>query len=75
MDPETVADFEGQLTVSVSSLQVPNPLMNVHVHGEAWLDAKKYPDISFAVKKVSHVKKEGATAAGDVTGILTLHGV
>jgi polyisoprenoid-binding protein YceI len=74
-DPETLADFSGKLVVAVDSLQVPNPIMNGHVHGEMWLDAKKYPEITFEIKKVTDVKKEGATANGEVTGVLTLHGV
>ena len=74
-DPETLADFSGKLVVAVDSLQVPNPIMNGHVHGEMWLDAKKFPEITFEVKKVANVKKEGTSAAGEVTGILTLHGV
>lgn len=74
-DPETLAEFKGKLVVAVESLQVPNPIMNGHLHGEGWLDAKKFPEITFEVSKVSNVKKDGAAASGEVTGVLTLHGV
>ncbi|HVE16688.1 MAG TPA: YceI family protein [Chthoniobacterales bacterium] len=74
-DPETLADFSGTLTVETKSMQVPNPIMNGHLHGVAWLDAKKFPQISFEVRKVEDVKREGETAVGKVTGLFTLHGV
>ncbi len=74
-DPETLANFSGKLVVSVDSLQVPNPMMNGHLHSEMWLDAKKFPEITFEIKKVSGVQKSGPTATGEVTGVLTLHGV
>lgn len=75
VDPETFGNFSGKLVVATESLQVPNPLMNGHMHGEKWLDAKKYPEITFEVQKLGKVKKDGASATGEVTGILTLHGV
>ena len=74
-DPETLADFSGKLVVAVDSLKVPNAMMSDHIQGEMWLDAKKHPEITFEIKKVSDVKKDGAAAEGVVTGIMTLHGV
>lgn len=74
-DPGTFAEFAGKLAVATESLKVANPLMNEHMHGEMWLDAKKYPEITFEVKKVASLKKDGASATGEVTGVLTLHGV
>jgi len=74
-DPATLSEFKGKLVVAVDSLQVPNPIMNGHVHGEQWLDAKKFPEITFEIGKVSNVKREGDAASGEVTGVFTLHGV
>ncbi len=74
-DPETFEEFSGKLVVAAASLQTGNAMMNAHMLGEKWLDAKKYPDITFEVKTISGLVKDGATATGEVSGVLTLHGV
>ncbi len=75
VDPENFADAKGRIVIATDSLQVPNPIMNGHMHGEKWLDAKKFPEISFELKSLKGLEKDGATAAGEVVGTFTLHGV
>ncbi|MCX7713476.1 MAG: YceI family protein [Chthoniobacterales bacterium] len=74
-DPENPADISGKIIVETRSLQVPNPKMREHLLGEDWLDAEKNPEISFEVKSVSNIKREGNKGTADVTGIFTLNGV
>ena len=50
---------------------VPNAKLKEELDGDQWLDAAKYPDITFKSTKVA---KTGADTA-KVTGEFTLHGV
>ena len=65
----------GRLVIATATLTVPNPVMNGHLHSDAWMDVAKYPEIVFEAKSLSGVKtKENATTA-TVTGSLTVKGV
>lgn len=75
VDPATLADFKGKIVVDAGSLVLPNPMMQGHMLGEQWIDAKKFPEITFEVKSVSKIEKKDDSATGEVTGIFTLHGV
>lgn len=75
VDPETFGDASGKIVIDASSLQVPNPMMNEHLHGEKWIDAAKYPEISFELKSLEDLKKDGPAATANAVGIFTLHGV
>lgn len=75
VDPETFADAAGKIVIDAKSLQVPNAMMNEHMHGEKWLDAAKYPEISFELKSLGELKKDGASATANAVGTFTLHGV
>ncbi len=85
-DPENPAATTGKIVVATESLIVPNPLQKEHMHSATWLDAAKYPEITFEVKEFKNVqvlghKKENMTTndgdvtTADVTGTFTLHGV
>jgi polyisoprenoid-binding protein YceI len=74
-DAENPSATTGKITVTTASLTVPNPMMNGHLHGEKWLDAAKFPEITFEAKSLANVKTEGNTTTADVTGTFTLHGV
>ena len=73
-DPNAPEEISGEITIDAGSLIVPNDSMQQHLHGNQWLDTKKYPSITFTVKKVS----EGITAQNGIqlktTGIFTLKG-
>ena len=70
-DPENPAATMGKLVVTSASLTVPNPMMNGHLHGNQWLDAAKYPEISFEVKELKNVKTSGDTTSADAVGTFT----
>jgi polyisoprenoid-binding protein YceI len=48
--------------------------MQGHLLGEKWLNAPKYPEISFEVKEVKNAKTAGDVTTVDVTGVFSLHG-
>ena len=74
-DAENPAATTGKITVTTESLTVPNPMMNGHLHSDKWLDAAKFPEITFEAKSLANVKTEGNTTTAEVTGTFTLHGV
>lgn len=74
-DSENPSATTGKITVTTASLTVPNPMMNGHLHSDKWLDATKFPEITFEVKSLANVKTEGNVTMADITGSFTLHGV
>lgn len=74
-DPANPANVKGRIVVDAASLQVPNPVMNEHLHGEKWIDSKTHPEIVFDLKEVTNVKREGDKGTADVKGTLSLKGV
>jgi polyisoprenoid-binding protein YceI len=74
-DPENPAATTGKIIVTTESMTVPNPMQNGHMHSDKWLDAAKFPEITFEAKSLANVKTDGDTTTADVTGIFTLHGV
>lgn len=75
VDPEKPGEASGKIVVATDSLAVPNPMMKSHMLGENWLNAAKNPEITFEIKKISDIEKNGNTGEADVTGIFTLNGV
>lgn len=75
VDPENPGTATGKIVVTTASLTVPNPLMQEHMLGENWLNAPANPEISFEIKKISDVEKEGSKGKAEVTGTFTLNGV
>lgn len=75
VDPEDLSTAKGKIVVDANTLTVPNAMMQEHMVGEGWLDTKKNGEISFEVKEVSEVKKEGKASTATVKGIFTLKGV
>lgn len=74
-DPASPADVKGKIVVAAETLHVPNPVMKEHLHGPKWLDVKTHPEITFELKKVANVKRDGNSGTADVTGVFTLMGV
>lgn len=75
VDPAKPETATGKIVVTTESLTVPNPLMKEHMLGDQWLNAKANPEISFEIKKISDIEKNGDKGEADVTGIFTLNGV
>jgi polyisoprenoid-binding protein YceI len=74
-DPENPGAATGKIVVATSSLMVPNSMQRGHMLGAQWLDAAKFPEISFEAKEFKNVKTEGDTTTADVTGTFTLKGI
>ena len=74
-DPENPGATTGKIVVSTASLMVPNPMQREHMLGNQWLDATKFPEISFEAKEFKNVKTDGDTTTADVTGTFTLKGI
>jgi polyisoprenoid-binding protein YceI len=71
LDPADPAASKVDITVGADSVSVPNAKLRDELAGDKWLDAAKYPDITFRSSKVT---RTGADTA-DVEGDFTLHGV
>jgi polyisoprenoid-binding protein YceI len=74
-DPENPAATKGKLVVTAASMRVPNSMMNEHLHSGQWLDAAKFPEISFETKELKNVKTSGESTTAEVVGTLTIKGV
>ena len=71
LDPAKPDASKVDITVATDSVAVPNAKLKEELDGAQWLDAAKYPEITFRSTKVVPT---GADTA-DVTGDFTLHGV
>src|ERR1051325_4020813 len=79
-DPANPGATKGKIVVTTESMTVPNSMMNGHMHGPMWLDAAKFPEITFEVKELKNVKtgttKDGdPESTADLSGTFTLKGV
>jgi polyisoprenoid-binding protein YceI len=74
-DPENPAATKGKIIVATGSLMLPNPMQRTHMLSDKWLDAAKYPEISFESKEFKNVQTSGDTTTAEVTGTFTLKGV
>lgn len=68
--------LKGKVTVTTESIKTGIDMRDGHLHGEGWLNAVSYPEISFNIKKVGTVKTVADNkVTAEVTGDFTLHGV
>ena len=74
-DPANPGATKGRIAVATGSLMLPNPMQKQHMLSDKWLDAAKYPEISFETKEFKNVQTAGDTTTADVTGTFTLKGV
>jgi polyisoprenoid-binding protein YceI len=70
-DPGDIPHMHLSVRVPVASVFTTSAKLDEELKGADWLNAGKYPDMSF---QSTSIKQTGADAA-DVTGDLTLHGV
>ena len=71
-----VKTLKGKVTVSVASIKTGIDLRDEHMRDAGWLDAAKYPEISFEIKKVSDVKSVADNKlTAKITGNYTMKGV
>jgi len=74
-DSENPGATTGKIVVATGSLMVPNSMQRTHMLSDKWLDAAKFPEISFEAKEFKSVKTAGDTTTADVTGTFTLKGI
>jgi polyisoprenoid-binding protein YceI len=74
-DPENPAATRGRIVVATASLHIGNPMQQQHMLSDKWMDAAKYPGISFEATDLKNVKTDGDTTTADITGTFTLKGV
>ncbi|MEJ2614915.1 MAG: YceI family protein, partial [Ignavibacteriaceae bacterium] len=75
-----VKDFantlKGEFEIPIASLKTGMEKMERDLRSSSWLDAEKYPVITFKITKVSNVKNlEPNKLSAEVTGDFTLHGI
>jgi polyisoprenoid-binding protein YceI len=75
IDPRNPASIRGTITASVATMKTGNNMRDGHLRGDQWLDAARFPQISFTIASVKNVRKNGASTSGDATGSFTMHGV
>jgi polyisoprenoid-binding protein YceI len=74
-DPGNPGVTKGKIIVATASLMLPNPMQKQHMLSDKWLDAAKFPEITFESKEFKNVQTTGDTTTADVTGTFTLKGV
>jgi len=74
-DPSAPAAVKGKIIVTTTSLHVGNAMMKEHLHGDNWMSATKFPEITFEVVSAQNAKTEGNQTSLEVTGRMTIKGV
>jgi polyisoprenoid-binding protein YceI len=75
IDPKNLAGIRGTISTQVKTMKTGNETRDGHLQNASWLDAGKYPVITFKIENVSDVKANGNKASAKATGDFTLHGV
>ena len=75
-----VANFaktlKGKISVKVASINTGIELRNHHLQSANWLNAEKYPDVSFVIISVSDVKQTADNKLEfNVKGNFSIHGI
>jgi polyisoprenoid-binding protein YceI len=75
-DPANVAGtIKADITVDVASMKTGIEMRDGHMRGEKWLDAEKYPTITFTLTKLTGAKiSNGTELRGVAVGTFTMHG-
>ena len=74
-DPDSPGAASGFITLDAASLHVGNPVLKEHIHGEEWMDVKKYPEIKFVLSEIENVRKDGIHLIGVAKGKMTIRHV
>ena len=77
LDIEDVENtLKGEILISTASLKSGIDLRDEHISSADWLDAERFPTISFKIKEVTGIEKiEDNKLKAKVLGEFTLHGV
>src|SRR6056300_1754872 len=71
-DPEKPAETSGTISLEASSLRVDNSVLQEHMHGEDWLDVKKFPTIEFSLANLTELKQQGRSLHALAEGKMTI---
>jgi len=74
-DPENPGATKGKIVVAANSMTLPNTMQQGHMRGPQWMDAAKFPDITFEATALKNVKTEGGVTTADAVGTFTCKGV
>jgi polyisoprenoid-binding protein YceI len=75
MNPANLSTIRGTISTQVSTMKSGNDTRDHHLKSPEWLDASRFPLISFAIASVSNVTVNGNVATGTAAGTFTMHGV
>jgi len=71
LDPKAPSQSKLSIKIPVASVTTTSDKLTGELKGDQWLDAAKFPDMTFVSTKVAPAGKDHAKVTGD----LTLHGV
>ncbi|MBS1910565.1 MAG: YceI family protein [Bacteroidetes bacterium] len=74
-DPKKPTSLKGTVSCQVATMKTGNETRDGHLKSPTWLDAAKYPAISFTIASVSDVKVNRNQMTGKAVGTFTMHGV
>lgn len=80
LNPQNLEATTGQIRVSVASMRTGITRRDEHLRSPEWLDAERYPSISFEIRGLTDVRiteqsSERATLTAKAVGVFSLHGV
>lgn len=74
-DPENPGATKGKIVVAANSMTLPNTMQQGHLRGAQWMDAAKFPEISFDATALKDVKTEAGVTTASAVGTFTCKGV
>lgn len=75
INPKNPTTVRGTITAKVATMKSGNQMRDDHIRNATWLNAAKYPDITFVASSISNAKVSGNKLTADITGSFTMHGV
>ncbi len=75
IDPQDLTKIRGTITTQTSTMKTGNDTRDNHLRSPEWMDASRYPLITFTISSVQNVKTAGNKATGWAVGNFTMHGV
>lgn len=75
IDSKDIAKTRGTISSKVATMKTGNETRDGHVKSARWLNAAKFPEITFEIKSISGIKQAGPTYTGVATGDFSMHGV
>lgn len=75
IDPRNLSSIRGTITSKVSTMKSGNATRDEHLKSAQWLDAARFPDITFRITSISGIKVSKNVARGTAKGSFTMHGI